>query len=78
MPPDDRRPLRSALDPISTPYFSQLSSAASGTMSMAKEVIMGGLGGTDYRKSESMRILSDRTSASWSAQDCARSEAEQQ
>lgn len=60
MPTDDRRPLRAALDPISTPYFSQLSSAASGTMSMAKEVIMGGFGGSDYRRSESMRILSDR------------------
>jgi division protein 1 len=56
MPPDDHRPLRAALDPISSPYFAQLSSAAG----IAKEVIMGGFGGTEYRKSESMRILSDR------------------
>jgi division protein 1 len=55
MPPDDHRPLRAALDPISSPYFSQLSSAAG----IAKEVIMSGFGGTEYRKSESMRILSD-------------------
>lgn len=55
--PNGRRPLRAALDPVAQPYYSGLTAAAS----MAKEVIMGGLG-SDYRRSESMRILSDRKS----------------
>lgn len=51
----DQRPIRSALDPISAPYFPSLN----GSLSIAKEVLMGSFQ-TDYRKSESMRILSDR------------------
>lgn len=55
------RPLRQALDPVASPspYLSSLSSAANGTLSIAKEVIMGSLQ-SEYRRSESVRILSDR------------------
>lgn len=55
-----RRPLRAALDPISTPYISSLSNAASDTLSIAKDVVMGSFGRSEYRRSESVRILSDR------------------
>jgi hypothetical protein len=55
------RPLRQALDPVASPspYLSSLTSAANGTLSIAKEVIMGSLQ-SEYRRSESVRILSDR------------------
>lgn len=52
---DHDKPLRSALDPISSPYFSSLN----GTLSIAKEVLIGPFQG-DHRRSESARILSDR------------------
>ncbi|WVQ80400.1 mitochondrial division protein 1 [Cryptococcus sp. DSM 104549] len=48
------KPLRSALDPISTPYLPSLN----GTLSIAKEVLIGPFQG-DQRRSESTRILSD-------------------
>ncbi|AAW46166.1 hypothetical protein CNBK1470 [Cryptococcus deneoformans B-3501A] len=51
---DHDKPLRSALDPISSPYFSSLN----GTLSIAKEVLIGPFQG-DHRRSESARILSD-------------------
>ncbi|RSH90672.1 Mitochondrial fission protein [Saitozyma podzolica] len=56
------RPLRQALDPVASPspYLSSLTSAANGTLSIAKEVIMGSLQ-SEYRRSESVRILSDLT-----------------
>ncbi|KAL7418917.1 Mitochondrial fission protein [Cryptotrichosporon argae] len=62
MPRNDERPLREALDPISStaPTFSSISSAAGGTLSIAREVIMGPFQ-SDYRRSESLRILSDLT-----------------
>jgi hypothetical protein len=55
------RPLRQALDPVASPspYLSSLTSAANGTLSIAKEVLMGSLQ-SEYRRSESVRILSDR------------------
>jgi hypothetical protein len=60
MPPpphggDHDKPLRAALDPISTPAFPSLQ----GSLSIAKEVLMG-FQSSDYRRSESVRILSDR------------------
>ncbi|KAK4688019.1 hypothetical protein P7C73_g2094, partial [Tremellales sp. Uapishka_1] len=48
-----RRPLRQALDPISS-----FSSASAGTLSVVKEVIMGPFQ-SEHRRSESMKILSD-------------------
>jgi division protein 1 len=53
------RPLRQALDPVANPYLSSISSAANGTLSIAKEVLMGSFQ-SEYRRSESVRILSDR------------------
>nr|XP_018266624.1 mitochondrial division protein 1 [Kwoniella dejecticola CBS 10117]OBR88782.1 mitochondrial division protein 1 [Kwoniella dejecticola CBS 10117] len=57
MPPKDARdqpPLKQALDPISSPYISSLN----GTLSIAKEVLMGSFQ-SEHRRSESTRILSD-------------------
>ena len=56
MPPgEQRRPIREALEPISNPYMTTLND----TLHIAKEVVMGSLQ-SDYRRSESVRILSDR------------------
>ncbi|WWC85751.1 mitochondrial division protein 1 [Kwoniella dendrophila CBS 6074] len=48
------KPLRQALDPISAPYMSSIN----GTLSIAKEVLMGQFQ-SEHRRSESTRILSD-------------------
>ncbi|WVW81730.1 mitochondrial division protein 1 [Kwoniella bestiolae CBS 10118] len=48
------KPLRQALDPISSPYMSSIN----GTLSIAKEVLMGQFQ-SEHRRSESTRILSD-------------------
>ncbi|ORX34641.1 WD40-repeat-containing domain protein [Kockovaella imperatae] len=48
------RPIKEALEPISNPYMSTLND----TLHIAKEVVMGSLQ-SDYRRSESVRILSD-------------------
>jgi len=53
----DRKPLRTALDPISQPYFPSLNQS----LHIAKEVLMG-FQGSEHRRSESVRILSDRES----------------
>jgi division protein 1 len=58
------KPLRQALDPISAPLLPSLH----GTYHIAKEVLMGSLG-SDYRRSESVRILSDRESSAVLAGD---------
>jgi len=52
-----KRPIRAALDPISSPYLSSWN----GTFSIAKEVLMGSIQ-SEHRRSESVRILSDRRS----------------
>ena len=49
------KPLREALEPVSEPYLPSLH----GTYSIAKEVLMGPFQ-SEYRRSESVRILSDR------------------
>ncbi|WVQ64748.1 mitochondrial division protein 1 [Kwoniella botswanensis] len=51
---DHDKPLRQALDPISSPYMSSIN----GTLSIAKEVLMGSFQ-SEHRRSESTRILSD-------------------
>ncbi|OCF40081.1 mitochondrial division protein 1 [Kwoniella heveanensis CBS 569] len=50
----DKPPLRQALDPISSPYMSSIN----GTLSIAKDVLMGHFQSETHR-SESTRILSD-------------------
>ncbi|RXK39116.1 mitochondrial division protein 1 [Tremella mesenterica] len=55
---DQSRPLRQALEPISQPYLSTISNAATDTISIAREVLMGNFQ-SEHRRSESMRILSD-------------------
>ncbi|WWC66892.1 mitochondrial division protein 1 [Kwoniella pini CBS 10737] len=50
----DKPPLKQALDPISSPYMSSIN----GTLSIAKEVLMGSFQ-SEHRRSESTRILSD-------------------
>ncbi|WVF66231.1 mitochondrial division protein 1 [Kwoniella sp. CBS 6097] len=57
MPPSSHaqdKPLRQALDPISSPYISSIN----GTLSIAKDVLMNHFGAETHR-SESTRILSD-------------------
>ncbi|WRT63656.1 mitochondrial division protein 1 [Kwoniella shivajii] len=51
---NEKPPLRQALDPISSPYMSSIN----GTLSIAKEVLMGSFQ-SEHRRSESTRILSD-------------------